>query len=74
MNSVYEGGSSPKLDRECSHPLYCVNCKFFSRADSPVGDSRPIERAVEARTGSEDGLGSMVRCLQFAHTYIANRK
>ena len=45
---------------------------FFSRADSP--EARPVERAIEARTGSEDGLGSMVRCLHFAHTYIANRK
>ena len=43
-----------------------------SRSESP--ESRPLERAVEARTGSEDGLGSMVRCLHFAHTFIANRK
>ena len=48
-------------------------CKFdCSRSESP--ESRPLERAVEARTGSEDGLGSMVRCLHFAHTFIANRK
>ena len=45
-----------------------------SRAESPIGDSRPVERAIEARNGSEDGQGSMVRCLHFAHTYIANRK
>jgi hypothetical protein len=45
---------------------------FFSRSESP--EARPVERAIEARTGSEDGLGSMVRCLHFAHTYIANRK
>jgi hypothetical protein len=44
----------------------------FSRSESP--ETRPVERAIEARTGSEDGLGSMVRCLHFAHTYIANRK
>merc|ERR1712223_2383053 len=31
-----------------------------------------VERAIEARNGSEDGQGSMVRCLHFAHTYIAN--
>jgi len=43
----------------------------FSRADSPVGE-RPVERAIEARAGSEYGEGSMVRCLHFAHTYIAN--
>jgi hypothetical protein len=39
------------------------------RSESP--DARPLERAVEARSGSEDGLGSMVRCLQFAETFIA---
>ena len=42
------------------------------REESP--DVRPVERQIEARnfTGSEDGLGSMVRCLHFAETYIAN--
>lgn len=44
----------------------------FSRSESP--ETRPVERAIEARSGSEDGLGSMVRCLHFAHTYIANRE
>lgn len=42
------------------------------RSDSP--EARPVERAIEARSGSEDGLGSMVRCLHFAETFIANRK
>ena len=42
------------------------------RSDSP--ETRPVERAIEARSGSEDGLGSMVRCLHFAETFIANRK
>ena len=42
------------------------------RSDSP--EARPVERAIEARSGSEDGQGSMVRCLQFAETFIANRK
>ena len=42
------------------------------RSDSP--EARPVERAIEARAGSEDGQGSMVRCLQFAETFIANRK
>ena len=42
-----------------------------SRLESP--EPRPVERAIEARgSGSEDGLGSMVRCLHFASTYIAN--
>ncbi|XP_059094982.1 lethal(2) giant larvae protein-like isoform X2 [Tigriopus californicus] len=40
------------------------------RSESP--ESRPVERQVEARSGSEDGLGSMVRCLHFANTFIAN--
>jgi hypothetical protein len=44
----------------------------FSRSESP--DTRPVERAIEARSGSEDGLGSMVRCLHFSNTYIANRE
>ena len=36
-------------------------------------EPRPMERAIEARgSGCEDGLGSMVRCLHFASTYIAN--
>lgn len=34
-------------------------------------DARPIERQVEARS-SDDGMGSMVRCLVFAKTYITN--
>merc|ERR1711963_206936 len=38
------------------------------RSDSP--EARPVERAIEARTGSEDGLGSMVRCLHFAETFM----
>ena len=40
------------------------------RADSP--EARPVERQIEARgSSSEDGLGSMVRCLHFAQTFIA---
>jgi hypothetical protein len=53
---------------QVNFPMKCI----FSRSESP--ETRPVERAIEARTGSEDGLGSMVRCLHFAHTYIANRK
>lgn len=34
-------------------------------------DARPVERQVEARS-SDDGMGSMVRCLVFAKTYITN--
>ena len=45
---------------------------FSPRSDSP--ESRPVERQIEARSGSEDGLGSMVRCLHFASTFIASRK
>ena len=43
---------------------------YSPRAESP--EARPVERAVEARGSSEDGLGSMVRCLKFAETFIAN--
>lgn len=40
------------------------------RSESP--EARPVERQIEARgSTSEDGLGSMVRCLHFAKTYIA---
>lgn len=39
------------------------------RAESP--EARPVERQIEARgSSSEDGLGSMVRCLHFAQTFI----
>jgi len=41
------------------------------RSESP--ESRPVERAIEARAGGEDGLGSMVRCLHFAETYLVNQ-
>jgi lethal(2) giant larvae protein len=34
-------------------------------------ETRPIERQVEARP-VDDGMGSMVRCLAFAQTYITN--
>ncbi|XP_037957750.1 lethal(2) giant larvae protein isoform X2 [Teleopsis dalmanni] len=34
-------------------------------------DARPIERQVEARS-ADDGMGSMVRCLMFAKTFITN--
>lgn len=38
---------------------------------STAVDTRPIERQVEARP-ADDGMGSMVRCLVFAKTYITN--
>lgn len=37
---------------------------------SPL-DTKPIERAVEARP-AEDALGSMIRCLYFAHSFVIN--
>lgn len=49
---------------------YLSDYRCCSRSESP--EARPVERAIEARTGSEDGLGSMVRCLHFSSTYIAN--
>ena len=56
--------------------LYSVFNEFgdYSSPRSESPETRPVERAVEARAGSEDGLGSMVRCLHFAETYIVNRK
>jgi len=41
------------------------------RSESP--ETRPVERQIEARAGSEDGLGSMVRCLYFSQTFIVNQ-
>lgn len=38
---------------------------------SPILETRPIERQVEARS-QDDGMGSMLRCLAFAQTYITN--
>ncbi|XP_017859889.1 PREDICTED: protein lethal(2) giant larvae [Drosophila arizonae] len=34
-------------------------------------EARPVERQIEARC-ADDGMGSMVRCLLFAKTYITN--
>lgn len=34
-------------------------------------ETRPVERQIEARA-VDDGMGSMVRCLTFAQTYITN--
>ena len=62
----------PFTDASTQVTLPPVPLPYSPRAESP--DSRPVERQVEARTGSEDGLGSMVRCLHFAQTYIANRE
>lgn len=38
---------------------------------SPILETRPIERQIEARA-TDDGMGSMIRCLAFAQTYITN--
>ena len=50
---------------------HCPTTSYSPRSDSP--EARPVERAIEARTGSEDGLGSMVRCLHFAETFMKDR-
>lgn len=43
------------------------------KGSKPEGlDSRPIERQVEAKT-TEDGIGSVVRCLYFANAPIINQ-
>ncbi|XP_063707331.1 lethal(2) giant larvae protein [Culicoides brevitarsis] len=41
-----------------------------AQAAAPA-ETRPMERQIEARP-VDDGMGSMVRCLTFAHTYITN--
>lgn len=38
---------------------------------SPILETRPIERQIEARS-LDDGMGSMVRCLAFAQTYLTS--
>ena len=59
------------MSMSCNEPVH-LTPSSPARADSP--EARPVERAIEARSGSEDGLGSMVRCLHFAETFIANRE
>ncbi len=69
-----EGGDYPTNPDQVEPEPEVFNPDYFSpRSDSP-DHHRPVERAIEARSGSEDGLGSMVRCLHFAQTYIATRK
>lgn len=41
-----------------------------AQAATPA-ETRPVERQIEARP-VDDGMGSMVRCLTFAQTYITN--
>ena len=69
-----KGRSQRNIDKKKSAPGDPIKKELpkYGRAESPIGDNRPVERAIEARNGSEDGQGSMVRCLHFAHTYIAN--
>lgn len=38
---------------------------------TPITETRPIERQIEARP-VDDGMNSLVRCLTFAQTFIAN--
>ncbi|KFM68057.1 Lethal(2) giant larvae protein-like protein, partial [Stegodyphus mimosarum] len=40
-------------------------------AASPILETKPVERQVEARS-AEDSMGSMVRCLYLAQTFIIN--
>lgn len=42
-------------------------------ANAQTIETRPIERQIEARP-VDDGMGSMVRCLTFAQTFITNSK
>jgi lethal(2) giant larvae protein len=41
-----------------------------TQANIPA-ETRPVERQIEARA-VDDGMGSMIRCLTFAQTYITN--
>lgn len=43
-----------------------------TQANIPA-ETRPVERQIEARA-VDDGMGSMIRCLTFAQTYITNGK
>jgi lethal(2) giant larvae protein len=40
-------------------------------AQQTPAETRPVERQIEARP-VDDGMGSMVRCLTFAQTFVAN--
>lgn len=40
-------------------------------ANTPILETRPVERQIEARS-LDDGMGSMVRCLAFAQTYLTS--
>ncbi len=65
-----KGRSQRQADKKKTNsPAASDVIKREMRAESP--EARPVERQVEARgSTSEDGLGSMVRCLHFAQTYI----
>merc|ERR550532_2872568 len=65
-----KGRSQRKTNKKSSETTDPIKRELPNRAESP--EARPLERAIEARSGSEDGLGSMVRCLHFAETFIAN--
>lgn len=57
---------------------FIVAFNSSSVASSPSGDLspvelKPVERQVEARP-VDDALGSMVRCLYFARSYIISSK
>lgn len=50
--------------------------KGRSTRNNPVvtpipAETRPVERQIEARA-VDDGMGSMIRCLTFAQTYVTN--
>lgn len=38
---------------------------------TPITETRPVERQIEARP-ADDAMGSMVRCLTLAQTFISN--
>ncbi|XP_054281586.1 lethal(2) giant larvae protein homolog 1-like isoform X1 [Macrosteles quadrilineatus] len=66
------GGQSPTpTDRREKRPVEVVVDSPGTAVTTPTtpAEAKPVERAVEARP-VDDALGSMVRCLTFAKTYI----
>nr|CAG4640608.1 EOG090X00I4 [Eulimnadia texana] len=55
-----------------SAPGPAAAAKAANSGPSTAAEARPVERQVEARA-TDDGMGSMVRCLLLVKTYIVNQ-
>lgn len=64
-----EKAKEEKKDEEKTEGIEVKSSPAKTPPASP--ESRPVERQVEARN-PEDSIGSMVRCLYFASTYISD--